>query len=284
MAVALVDPLVITGAPAWIKPLKFAISGGIYGASFLWLLTYIRGRHRWVQIAATVTGVALIVETALITLQVIRGTTSHFNVSTPFDAAVFSAMGGFITVLATFALVAGIWLIFQRMDDRAFAWSLRLAILVSFAGMMTGFLMTTQTTPAQAEQMATGTMVSAGAHSVGVEDGGPGLPFVGWSTTGGDLRVPHFVGLHALQIIPLVAWGFSRPALRRRLNDRRRTALVVIAGLGYLALLLILTWQALRGQSVVAPDSLTLAAFAGLSIATLGASAVILRRSPQQAG
>ena len=100
-----------------------------------------------------------------------------------------------------------------------------------------------------------------GAHSVGVEDGGPGLPFVGWSTVGGDLRAAHFIGLHGMQVLPLLSLFLSR---RRTLNQRQRITLTVGAGVAYLGWMALLTWQALRGQSVVAPDTLTWLAYGGL--------------------
>lgn len=263
-ALALVlDPKVITGAPAWIKPLKFAISISVYCATFLWLLTHVRGWRFLVQTFATLTGLALLGEMALIAMQVVRNTTSHYNFSTPFDAMVFNLMGTLIILVATCNLLVGIWLLFQKLPDRAFAWSLRLAVFITFVGMMTGYLMVSQTTPAQDAARSAGNRTISGAHSVGVEDGGAGLPLLGWSTEGGDLRVAHFVGLHALQVLPLVAWLLSR----RRLPDRNRVRLVIIAGIGYLGLTLLLTWQALRGQSIVAPDGLTLmVAASGLAL------------------
>jgi hypothetical protein len=286
---ALVDPRAITGAPAWIKPLKFALSIVIFSATFVWLLTFVdrtdgpsadrqssrpSRRVRWI---ANITGLALLVEIGLISMQVIRGTTSHFNVSTPFDAAIFSIMGGMITAVSVCTLLLAIWLIRQRLPDRAFAWSLRLGVLLSFVGMMVAFLMTTPTTAQlEAAQAGAGLPVS-GAHSVGVADGGPGLPLLGWSTVGGDLRVPHFFGLHAMQALPLIGGLLAFSAARRRWTEHGRLALVWTAGLGYLGLILLLTWQALRGQSIVAPDGLTLTA-AGLLAAALAVAVVAIMR------
>jgi hypothetical protein len=96
-------------------------------------------------------------------------------------------------------------------------------------------------------------MTVAGAHTVGAADGGPGLAGTGWSTQHGDLRVPHFLGLHAMQTLPLVALLLAR----RRLSDAVRVRLVLIAGTSYAALYLILVGQALRGVSLVAPDTTT---------------------------
>ena len=107
----------------------------------------------------------------------------------------------------------------------------------------------------------------SGAHSVGVNDGGPGLPFVGWSTVGGDLRVAHFVGLHALQFLPLLG-GLILRLTRSGYRPGHQVLLVWIAGLGYAGLMALLTWQALRGQSVVAWDALTLGGFAALIVTT----------------
>src|ERR671916_1343112 len=94
-----VDPRVITGAPAWMKPLKFAVSIAIYGATLLWMLTFIPDRPRFVAVISWGILLALGAEMVLIVMQVLRDTTSHFNLATPFDAAVFTAMGAVIAVL-----------------------------------------------------------------------------------------------------------------------------------------------------------------------------------------
>ncbi len=100
-------------------------------------------------------------------------------------------------------------------------------------------------------------------YSIGSTVAGPGLPFVNWSIQGGDLRAAHFVGLHGMQVLPLIGFIVTR-RFANRLSERRRTVLVWIAGLGYLGFVLLLIWQALRGQSVIAPDAVTLGALGGL--------------------
>ena len=111
--------------------------------------------------------------------------------------------------------------------------------------------MTAPTSQQLAAAQAGERMTIAGAHTVGAPDGGPGLAGTGWSTEHGDLRVPHFLGLHALQALPIVALVLAR----RKLSDAIRVRLVVIAAVSYGALFGILLMQALRGQSLLMPDA-----------------------------
>jgi hypothetical protein len=89
-------------------------------------------------------------------------------------------------------------------------------------------------------------MTVAGAHTVGAPDGGPGLPVTGWSTEHGDIRVAHFLGLHALQLLPIVALLLAR----RRVNDAIRVRLTIAAAASYAGLFAILLSGALRGQPI----------------------------------
>ncbi len=271
-----VDPRAITGAPAWLKPLKFAVSISIYATTFIWLLSFVQGHRRIVRLIAWVTTMGVLIEMVLIVGQVVRGTTSHFNVSTPFNGLVWSIMGGSIVCVWTANLILGIVLLRQRFADAAFAWALRLGVLISFVGMGVAFFMTTPTATQLTAAKAGGGLPLSGAHTVGVADGGPGLPVVGWSTVGGDLRVPHFVGLHALQLLPLLGWLLVRHGAR--LRPASRTALVWIAGLGYLGAVGLLTWQALRGQSLVAPDARTVIAAGSLLVVLVAALLAVLLR------
>lgn len=277
LAGVLLDPRVITGAPAWLKPAKFAISIAIYCFTLLWLLTFVRGRPRLVRLVAWSTAIALGLEEVLIAGAVVFGTTSHFNVATPVSVAVWLSMFWFVLVTWTANLLAAVLLLIQRLPNAAFAWSLRLGLLISFVGMGVAFFMTGPTPDQLATAQSGNGMPIAGAHSVGVEDGGPGLPVTGWSTEGGDLRVPHFFGLHGLQVLPLFGLllaNFGPGWLRMG----HRTALVWTAGLSYLGLVMLLTWQALRGQPLITPDSLTLGALFGLGALAGGVSlAVVLR-------
>jgi hypothetical protein len=103
----------------------------------------------------------------------------------------------------------------------------------------------------------------------------------GWRTDAGDLRIGHFVGIHGLQAIPLVGWFLIR---RRWLGDPQRVALVGTAAAGYLGLVGLVTWQALRAQALLRPDILTLGALAGLILAVGAAGGWILWRGRAAAG
>jgi hypothetical protein len=278
-----VDHRIITGMPAWVKPAKFAISISIYSFTLLWLLHFLQGHKRLVSFLATSIAVGLCLEVLIIAAQAMRGTTSHFNYSTPFDATLYTSMAVIIVSIFLLNVVTAVLLLLQRTTEPVLAWALRLGLLLALVGMAVAFLMTTaelqqalyrvlhflQPTvfhlPALHPARPHGIV---GGHSVGVVDGGPGLPFVGWSTTGGDLRIPHFVGLHALQVLPLFGWllGHRRFAA---LSVRRRVALVWVLALAYLGLVSLLTWQAMRAQPLLAPDALTLQAGATLLVGTV---------------
>ena len=110
-------------------------------------------------------------------------------------------------------------------------------------------------------------MLVAGAHTVGAPDGGPGLPGTGWSRAHGDLRVAHFLGLHGLQMLPMLALVFAR----RGWHEARRVRIVWAMSASYVVLFGLLLWQALRGQSVAAPDSTTFVALGTWALLTAAA-------------
>ena len=271
------DPRIVTGAPVWLKPAKFAASTAIYMFTLAWVFTYLGEWPRVRRVVGRASAFIFVAEVAVIALQAWRGTTSHFNFSTPLDAALFSFMGAAIVIQTMLSVLVAVALWRQPFQDRALGWALRLGMVITIIGASSGGLMTRPTDAQLAQVAATHQMPIVGAHTVGAPDGGPGLPGTGWSVEHGDLRVPHFLGLHALQILPVFAWVLWR----RRVDDARRARFVVVAGGSYLGLFLILVWQALRGQALVGPDALTLSAFVVWAAAT--AIALAWRFRPRRA-
>jgi hypothetical protein len=129
---------------------------------------------------------------------------------------------------------------------------------MTIIGASAGGFMPPPTGSQLAEARATGRITVSGAHTVGAPDGGPGLPATNWSTEHGDLRIPHFLGLHAMQALPLLALWFRR----QRLPEAAQVRLVAAAAGSYALLFVILLQQALRGQPLVHPDTWTVGALA----------------------
>ena len=217
----------VAGALAWVKPLKFALSIILYAWTLAWLLASLPAAAQG-AVRAIGWGVALsmVLEQVAIFTQAARGTTSHYNVSSPLNAALFGLMGVFVlvnTLLTVWALYL-VWR-YQPAGSAGYVWGLRLGMLVFLAGSVLG-----------------GLMIHNHQHTVGAPDGGPGLPGLGWSTAAGDLRLAHFLGLHALQALPLLGWALGRwwPG--------QATALTWLGAAGYAAAVAALFGQALAGQ------------------------------------
>jgi hypothetical protein len=260
-----VDPRIITGAPAWLKPFKFAVSTAVYSFTLAWIFGHLTDWPRVRRFVGWMTAVVFVLEVAIIDIQAWRGTTSHFNAATTLDRALFLVMGTAI-LLQTFVSVAvavALWR--QRFTDRPLGWALRLGMILTILGALTGPLMTRPTVEQLTDARAGSGMPIIGAHTVGGPDGGPGVPVTGWSREHGDLRVPHFIGLHAIQALALIAVGlrwWHRP-------EAVRVRVVLAAAASYALLFLLLLWAALRGQSIVAPDAATLASLATWAVVAM---------------
>ncbi|MEW9548359.1 hypothetical protein [Nonomuraea sp. NPDC050783] len=282
----LADGRTVMGEGVWLKPLKFAASFGLYAVTLAWMIAQVGRWRRTLWWLGTVTVAGFMTpEIGAIVFQAVRGVRSHFNFSTPLDETVFMVMGGaaYLGWLMTFAL--GVFLVLQRRVDRAMAWAVPLGLIVSLAGMSVGYLMTAPTA-GQAQALADGLdLATIGAHSVGAPDGGAGMPITGWATGAGDLRVAHFVGLHALQVLPLVAIGLRLLARRWPVlvGAATRSALVIVVASGYAGLTGLLVWQAQRGQALVHPDGTTLLAAAGLAALVATGIGLVLMVSARRA-
>lgn len=215
----------VMGINAWIKPVKFAVSLAIYAWTMAWFCHYLMPDFNPRPFNWTVISL-LGFELAYIAWQAGRGQLSHFNISSPVYAGLYSLMAVAITVVVFYTVYIGILFFTRAFPDLPdyYVWSIRIGIALFVIFSLEGFAMGARLT-----------------HTIGGSDGGPGLPLVNWSTRYGDLRTAHFIGMHALQVLPLLSFYL--------LKDLR---LVLFVGLLYGALAAFTLVQALDGKPIVA--------------------------------
>ena len=231
-AVSFFDSRLVMGINPWIKPIKFAISITIYVWTVAWLLEYLRVASWTQRIITWGISISMLTEIVCITAQAARGTTSHYNVNTSLDAAIFSIMGSMIALNSVLALVLLILFCIGSYDvPSPHLWGIRSGLIIFLAASAIG-----------------GVMIAHGSHAVGVKDGGPGLPIVNWSTRGGDLRAAHFLGLHALQVLPIAGFLIGR---HKRWAIGQKTAYVCALSGAYALLIAGLYFQAMHGSPLL---------------------------------
>lgn len=215
-----VDDTIVLGINAWIKPLKFFLSTVIFSWSMGWFMVHLT-KQMAVLIFSWVVILVLSFELVVIVWQAANGRLSHFNISDPFYLLLFNLMGVAITILTLWTLYVGILFFRQKQFNvpMPYIWAIRIAILFFVFFAFEG-----------------GTMAAQLRHTVGAADGSDGLPLFNWSKLHGDLRIAHFAGMHALQIIPLFGWFVAKTKSH-----------VFIFSLVYLLLVVFLLWQAVKG-------------------------------------
>lgn len=229
----LLDNRLLLGVSVWLKPFKFALSIAVYFATlaaFAPLLGEAFFNTRSGRILTAVPIVCAIFEQAYIVHQAVMGETSHFNVSTPFHGVMYTLMGVGAVLMVTVCGVMGALILWRYRLSSAMALAVGLGLLLAFAlgGGFGGYLS------------------MYGSHWVGgtPSDAG-GLPLLSWSTDGGDLRVAHFWGLHAMQLLPLLAWPLTRFLPHAAVPGVFALALI------YAALSSVTFLQALQGRPMI---------------------------------
>jgi hypothetical protein len=285
-----VDDRLLLGESVWLKPLKFGFAMGVYTLTLAWLLGKLTRGRRTGWWLGTVFAVAGVLDVGAVAFAAANGTFSHFNQNTdPVARTVQTVFSFGIFPLLLTSLIIAILTLFQRIGDGTLTRALRAGLGLAVASMVVALWLSTSSgaTPRTVTDANGHSVSMIGAHGIGDPDGN-GMPVTHWSTTGGDLRVPHFVGMHAIQVLLLIVGILSILATRVAWlrDDRVRARIVGTAALGYAGVFGVLSWQAKRGQSVAHPDQVTLVALAGVAVLTLvSATAVVIaaRRQPTRA-
>lgn len=212
--------LLLHGESAWYKPMKFSFSIALYCATMAWYCGYLP--HFNLSLFAWVNIGLFGFEMIYISVQASRGQASHFNVGTPLYAALYGGMALAATGISLYGGYVGLQFFRQSIPELPdyYVWAIRLGILLFFIFSLQGFAMGSRLT-----------------HTIGTNPETDTWPIVRWSRSNGDLRVAHFLGMHALQVIPLLAWYVVRD-----------TKSVFLIGLIY-AIVAVFTWvQAMQGK------------------------------------
>ncbi|MBP2831619.1 hypothetical protein J8281_05400 [Aquimarina sp. U1-2] len=223
-----IDDRTLMGVSVWIKPLKFCISSGIFMLTSGYLITLYPFSRRKKDIINNLVSWTLLIEIIIIVYQASRGVKSHYNQSSLFDGLLFAAMGILISINVLIMVLFIIETVRLRLKT---ARSLQISILLGWLVVLFG-------------SWVGGQMIGQMSHTVGVPDGGVGLPLVNWSTIAGDLRIAHFFGLHGIQIIPLFALWLSNTW---KTTQRNQIIAVVIFGVLYAGWIGFTFYQAKQG-------------------------------------
>lgn len=232
LAMQAIDPRTLHGVSVWVKPAKFLVSVAIFALTAAWYWGYVapeRRRSRTLRLTATVLIATASFELLYILLQAGRGLDSHFNSTAPVYVAMYALMGVAAVLLVGTTLPLA-WQIVRHPAKGLsgdFIAALAVGLLLTFllGGGLGGY------------------MSQQAGHSVGLQSGH--VPLFGWNRGGGDLRVAHFLGIHAEQAIPLLA------ALLAGLGRRVRWAALGLGTLAYVALTLAVFAQAVAGRPLL---------------------------------
>ncbi len=208
---------------AWYKPFKFAFSTFLFAWAMAWYCHYLPnfniGLYNWTVI------ILLGFEIVYIAIMAGKGQTSHYNMSTPFYSMMFSMMALAATLVTLYTAYVGLLFFahsFPTLPDY-YVWAIRFGIIIFVLFSFEGFAM--------------GSRLS---HTVGAINDNSNWFIVGWSKTVGDLRVSHFIGMHALQVLPILSFYILK-------NTKATIGLSIIYGL--LALFTLI--QALQGRPLI---------------------------------
>ena len=213
----------VYGVNAWYKPFKFAFSTLTFVWAMAWYCYYLPEFN--IQLFSWSIIVLLGFEVIYIALQASKGQLSHYNSSTPFYSAMFSLMALAATLATLYTAYVGFLFFRNSFPDlpNHYLWAIRLAIIIFVIFSFEGFAM--------------GSRLN---HSIGALNDNSNWFIVGWSKTVGDLRVSHFIGMHALQILPLISFYILK-----------NTKATVVLSLFYLLLALFTLFQALQGRPLI---------------------------------
>jgi hypothetical protein len=234
-----VDDRLLNGANVWLKPLHFEMAIAIHFAALVLLLPLVEPKERGkalLRVSMTVAGAAALAEILYIILQAARDRASHFNFSTPIETAIYPLMG-----LGAVSIVVGSFVV---------GWKIwRDGVAGTGAGLRygatIGLMFGSAATLVVAVIMSSGLIAGPGHWVGGVHSDAGGMPFTGWSMTGGDLRVPHFFATHMMQGLPLIGW------LADRLWPAKAKSVVLVVTTLWMATIAATFVQALAGLPLI---------------------------------
>jgi hypothetical protein len=245
------------GGYSWEGPLSlrkaatFGLSFGLTLIAIVWVASFLRLGERTRSMLLGAFTVTCVVETALVSLQAWRGVPSHFNLETPFDAAVARtlAAGGMILVASIVILTVAAF-----RANPSVPVSLRTAIQVGFVALCGAV-------------GSGGVMIAKGMRLVFAGD--PQSAYA----TGGAFKPTHAVTMHAVLVLPMLAWLLSFA----NWSEQRRLSVVLLAAGGYMVVAASVAVENFTGLTMQQMPVALLALFAGGTFALIVAGLLAVR-------